>query len=173
VIADLDASPERGPRPTMLASESARRVEDALRALGAPYVGAAARGHGCFVSLAADEPGMDALAGLLAARPPAGLVVAHLPARLWRQALELELPGLAGALLRIDLPAGRALAALVVADLGQRGLAVRVASRPLGRVASRRARAGLEPGGEGSRRSRRLLGGLLPDLAGATGARIG
>ena len=74
--------------------------------------------------------------------------------------------GHARGLLRADLPSDRPLAALAVAELRERRLAARVAPRPLGRVASRRAMAGLETGGAVARRVRRLARGLV----GRTGA---
>ena len=53
-----------------------------------------------------------------------------------------------------------------MAELRERRLAARVAPRPLGRVASRRAMAGLETGGAVAKRVRRLARGLV----GRTGA---
>jgi hypothetical protein len=59
-------------------------------------------------------------------------------------------------LLRADLPEDRSLAALAVRELRHRGIRVKIAARPLGRVAARRALAGIEPGGASTRRLARL-----------------
>jgi hypothetical protein len=64
-------------------------------------------------------------------------------------------------LLRAELPAQRSLAALAAIELRDAGLRVRIAGRALGRVASRRALAGIDPGGDASRRCARLARGLL------------
>jgi soluble lytic murein transglycosylase-like protein len=64
-------------------------------------------------------------------------------------------------LLRADLAEDRPLAALAVIELRERRLGVRVASRPLGLVASRRALAGLEIGGGAASRIARLARGLF------------
>ena len=58
-------------------------------------------------------------------------------------------------------PTDRALAALAVIELRDAASPVRVASRPLGLVASRRALAGLEIGGGAARRVARLARGLF------------
>ena len=96
----------------------------------------------------------------------------HLPARLWPLALEQGGLRPRAGLLRADLPTDRALAALAVAELRERRLPARVAARPLGRVASRRAVAGLEVGGAAATRVGRLARGLL-GRAGAPAAERG
>jgi Transglycosylase SLT domain/D-alanyl-D-alanine carboxypeptidase len=155
---------ERGRGPTMLASAPARELEEGLREAGFERV--AARGRLCWLGLPGTVEALGELPRVLAAVPAASLAVVHLPARLWP--LALEEPGLRprAGLLRADLPSDRPLAALAVAELRERRLAVRVASRPLGRVASRRAMAGLETGGAVARRVGRLARGLV----GRTGA---
>ena len=70
-------------------------------------------------------------------------------------------------LLRADLAEDRPLVALAVIELRERRLPVRVASRPLGLVASRRALAGLEVGGGSARRVSRLARGLAGPHHGA------
>ena len=75
------------------------------------------------------------------------------------------------ALLRADLPRQRPLAALAVGELRRAGLRVRIASRAPGRVATRRAISGIDPGGDCARRSRRLARGLLPPGDGRPGPR--
>ena len=68
----------------------------------------------------------------------------------------------AGLLICAELPRQRSLAALVVVEAMGAGARVRVVSRPPGRVAARRALAGIEPGGDATRRFGRyatVLGG--------------
>jgi hypothetical protein len=150
---------ERGRGPTMLASAPARELEEGLREAGFDRV--AARGRLCWLGLPATGEALGELPRVLAAVPAASVAVVHLPARLWPLALEKrDLRPRAG-LLRADLPSDRALAALAVTELRERRLAARIASRPLGRVASRRALAGLETGGAVARRVRRLARGLV------------
>src|SRR5204862_7176760 len=87
--------------------------------------------------------------------PTQGVAVAHLPAGLWQPALEGSISRPAAALLRADLPGDRSLTAMTVIELRAQGIPVRVASRPLGRVAARSARAGLEAGGAAPQRTQR------------------
>ncbi len=149
---------ERGRRPTMLASAPARELEERLREAGSERV--AARGRLCWLGLPATEGALEGLAPILAAVPAGSTAIVHLPAPLWPLALEARLLRPQAALLRADLPADRPLAALAVGELRERRLPVRVASRPLGRVASRRALAGLEVGGAVARRVGRIARGL-------------
>jgi hypothetical protein len=173
LLVALEDEPRRRPG-TLLAAPEARRLEVRLR--GGGFETASARGHLCQVSLPAGPEALDSLAPIrdLAGE---GLVVFHLPARLWPAALELGCAGLRAGLLRARLPRDRSLAALVVGELRSRGLRARVATRPLGRVAARRALAGLDPGGAASQRVRRMARGLtgeqgqaLPAMLGASGA---
>jgi hypothetical protein len=157
LLAELGS--ERGRGPTMLASASARELEEGLREIGLERV--AARGRLCWLGLPANAEALGELPRVLAAMPAASLAIMHLPARLWPLALEQpDLRPRAG-LLRADLPSDRPLAALAVAELRERRLAARVASRPLGRVASRRATAGLETGGAVAKRVGRLARGVI------------
>jgi hypothetical protein len=105
--------------------------------------------------------GLDRLAALVAAPLPASLVIAHLAERDWPRALSH--PGIPaqGGLLQADLPGDRALVALAVGELHDHGLRARVAGRPLGRIAARRALTGIEPGGAVSRRARRFARSFL------------
>jgi hypothetical protein len=157
LLAEVGAERQRG--PTMLASTKARELEEELRRHGFEWV--AARGRLCWLGISADDR-LDELRRALdvasAAQPP--IAVGHLPTRLWQTALAE--PGLKprGALIRADLPGERALTAMAVIELRERRLAARVASRPLGRVASRRALAGLETGGAAGRRVARIARGL-------------
>ena len=138
----------------MLASAAARELEDAVRALGADFAAAAARGHLCQLAIAGDD-GLDRVAELLAARIPAALVIVHLPQAMWSEAVADRRLGARAGLLQADLPADRALVALAVRELHERGMRAKVAGRPLGRVGARRALAGIEPGGAVSARAAR------------------
>jgi hypothetical protein len=162
LLADLDP-PERPRGPTMVASAAAWELEEALRGLAPAFAGAAARGHLCYLALTA-EGAFDVLGELLEARPPAARVFAHLPETMWADAIDRDLGASAG-LLQADLPSDRALVALAVRELHERGLRARVAGRPLGRVAARRALAGIDPGGAASRRAARLARGLIASTA--------
>jgi hypothetical protein len=147
---------ERGRGPTMLAADSAREVERRLREAG---LEAAARGRLAWLRLEGEDWPERLRLGLEAAEPLRAALV-HLPPTGFRAALEAEAPAAGAALLRADLPAQRSLAALAVVELRSAGLRVRVAARPPGRVAARRALAGIDPGGEASHRAARLARGL-------------
>jgi Transglycosylase SLT domain/D-alanyl-D-alanine carboxypeptidase len=155
LVAELGASGRRG--ATMLASGASRELEDALRSAG---LEAAARGRVCWVGLGSGEEALAALARAVELLPAGGLTVANVPAALWQPALGGSVQWPVAALLRADLPGDRSLTAMTVIELRARGLPVRVASRPLGRVAARRALAGLEAGGVASQRSARLAHGI-------------
>ena len=162
LLAELGA--ERGRGPTMLASAPARELEERLRQIG--YERVAARGRLCWVGLGGTEEALtEDLPRTLEAVPAACVAIVHLPARLWPLALEQRSMRRRAGLLRADLPTDRALVALAVAELRERRLPVRVAVRPLGRVASRRAVAGLETGGSAAKRIGRLARGLVARAA--------
>jgi hypothetical protein len=156
LIAELGAGGGRG--PTMLAAATARDLEDALRAKGFDRV--AARGRLCWLGLEASVDALGELRRAVDSLPEPAVAIAHLPAELWQRALNggVQLPS--AALLRADLPRDRSLAAMSVIELRARGIPVRVAARAPGRVASRRALAGLEAGGSASHRAGRLARGL-------------
>lgn len=156
----VDAAPPERPRgPTLLASSTARELEDHLRAAGGGWEAAAARGHLCYLPLRGKEP-TDRVAELLRADPPASVVLVHVRQQAWPDAVADPRLRARAALMRAELPADRALAALAVRELRQRGIAVKVVTRPLGRVASRRALAGIDPTGAASRRAARLARAL-------------
>ncbi len=148
---------EHGRGPTMLASESARELERALRDRG---LDAAARGRLTWLRLGERDGWLERFGLAVDIAGPQCPVVVHLPAVEWRRALACDAVGATAALLRAELPSQRALAALVVADLGGAGIRVRVATRAPGRVSARRALAGIDPGGAAAERSRRLARGL-------------
>jgi hypothetical protein len=154
LLAELGSERDRG--PTMLAADSARKLEHRLREAG---LGAAARGRVTWMRLEGDD-WLERLQRGLDAAGPLRAALVHLPPTAFRAALDDGAPAAVGALLRADLPAQRPLAALAVAELGAAGMRVRIASRAPGRVAARRALAGIEPGGDASRRAQRLARGL-------------
>lgn len=134
----------RAPRPTLLASAAAQRLEERLAA-HLPRVRVAARGQVCHLAVPADEEGLRAAAAAVAVARGA-LAVLHLPQLLFRAALAVDL-GVrpTGVLLRADVAADRALLALVVRDLLDRCLDVAVLKSRLGWVSERRALFGVLP----------------------------
>lgn len=151
----------RAPRPTLIASAAAQKLEERLRA-HLPEARVAARGQVCHLAVAADREGLDAAAAAVdVARD--SQVVLHLPPQLLQAALTEPALRPTGVLLRADLPADRALVALAARDLLDSGLTVGVLKRRLGWVAERRALFGVlpagSPGGLPERLSRRLCGG--------------
>jgi len=128
----------RVPRPTLIASASAHRLEERLAAR-LPALRPAARGEVCHLSVAADEDGLAA-AGTAVMVARGGLAVVHVAPELLQSLLEAPgAPRPDAALLRADLKATRPLVALAVDDLLRRGLRVAVLKRRLGWVAERRA----------------------------------
>jgi hypothetical protein len=156
LVAELGAGGGRG--PTMLAAASARELEDALRADGFDRV--AARGRLCWLGLDASDDALGELGRAVDALPEHAVAIAYLPPGLWQRALNGGVQRPSAALLRADLPRDRSLTAISAIELRARGIPVRVAARAPGRVASRRALAGLEAGGSASHRAGRLARGL-------------
>ena len=150
----------RPPRPTLLASAAAQRLEERL-AGHLPRARVAARGQVCHLAVPGDAAGLvSASAAVTVAR--GRLAVVHLPAARVQPLLAgPEGPRASGALLRADLATDRALVALLTRDLIDRGLRVAVLKRRLSWVAERRALFGvLAPdsvGGLGERSLRNLL----------------
>lgn len=151
----------RAPRPTLIASAAAQKLEERLRA-HLPQVRVAARGQICHLVVSVDPEGLDiALAAAAVARGMTAAV--HVPPQLLQTALGAESKlRPSGVLLRADLREDRALVALTARDLIERGLAVGVLKRRLGWVAERRALFGAlppgSPGGLPERLVRRLFG---------------
>lgn len=146
LLVDLGGRP---PRPTLVASASARVLEERLVAR-LPEARVAARGQVCHLAPSAEPDGFaTAAAAVTVAR--GGLAVVHVPAAELQALLsDPAAPRLTGALLRADLGVDRALLALVVRDLLTRGLVVAVLKRRLGWVTERRALFGaLGPDGDG------------------------
>ena len=129
----------RPPRPTLLASAVAQRLEERLAA-HLPGARIAARGQICQLAVAAEPEGFEAAsAALTVARD--SLAVLHLPAARLQDALAGfgSCPGPSGVLLRAEIGRDRALLALAVRDLLDRDLAVGVLKQRLGWVVERRA----------------------------------
>lgn len=154
----------RRPRPTLVASAGARELEERL-AVHLPRLGTASRGQICQLAVPGDA---DGLRGACAALPLVrdSAAVLHLPPGLLHDALGE--PGLrpAAALLRADLASDRALTALAVRGLLERGLLVRVLKRPLAWLPARRALFGAlppeAPGGLPPRLRESLLESRIP-----------
>jgi hypothetical protein len=147
------------PRPTLIASAAAQQLEERLGA-HLPAARVAARGQVCHLAPGADPEGLDsAAAAVTVARESCAVI--HLPPELLQEAVAH--PGLrpSAVLLRAELQDDRALVALVVRDLLQRGLVAGVLKRRLSWVAERRALFGAlsagSPGGLSERMVRRLV----------------
>jgi hypothetical protein len=149
----------RVPRPTLIASASAHRLEERLAAR-LPTLRPAARGEVCHLSVTADEDGLVA-AGIAVTIARGGLAVVHVSPDLLQPLLDMTgAPRPDAALLRADLEEARPLVALAVDDLLRRGLRVAVLKRRLGWVAERRAgfgALGSDSGGLPELLLRRLL----------------
>jgi len=133
----------RSPRPTLLASAAAQRLEERLVA-HLPEARVAARGHVCHLAVAADPDGFDlALAAATVSRE--GPRVVHVDAARVEPFLDVAADVLSGVLLRADLPRDRALLALAVPGMLARVAAVAVLKHRLAWVAERRALFGSLP----------------------------
>jgi hypothetical protein len=139
----------RAPRPTLLASTAAHRLEERLVA-HLPAARVAARGQACHLAVAADPDGLAAASAAVTVARGA-LAVLHIPPALLQPLLAERLgPEPSGVLLRADIAADRPLLALAVRDLIARDLAVAVLKQRLSWVAERRALFGsLAPGAAG------------------------
>lgn len=149
--ADLDLAPllvDVGggpPRPTLIASAAARKLEERVRA-HLPEGRVAARGQVCHLGVAADPEGLDLASAAATLGREAGTVV-HLPSEVLHEVLGSSAWSPSGVLLRADLGEDRALVALAVRDLLGRGLETAVLKRRLAWVAERRALFGVLPAG--------------------------
>jgi hypothetical protein len=145
----------KSPRPALLASAAAQKLEERLGA-HLPDFMAAARGQVCHMAVPAAQEGLDAAAAAVTAARGTTAVI-HVPPGLLQPILdELRLRP-SGVLLRADLAEDRSLAALAVRDLIARGLAVAVLKQRLGWVAERRALFGALPPGTPGGLSQRLV----------------
>ncbi len=139
----IDLSGSRPPRASLIATPGARSLEERLAA-HMPDAAVASRGRLCQLTLSPDGEGVEQIpAALPLARESAAIV--HLPPRLWTQALAHPQIPATGALLRADLTRDRALTALAVRDLHDRGVRAVVHKRPLFRFAARAALLGALP----------------------------
>ena len=149
----------RVPRPTLIASASAHRLEEKL-ATRLPALRPAARGEVCHLAVAADDEGLAA-AGTAVTVARGGLAVVHIAPDLLQPLLDtVAAPRPDAALLRADLGGSRPLVALAVEDLQGRGLRAAVLKRRLGWVTERRAgfgALGSDSGGLPEPLLRRLL----------------
>lgn len=165
IVLDLrpDARPARG---TVFASASARELEEACRVSAS--VRGAARGRLCF---ATPEPavGRDpttTLDDVLEGGFGADLVVAICEPADFRPLLAAAAGRRRSVLVKGRPGADRPLIALLAAELRAAGIPFKAWLPAMGVVGSRRARAGLEPGGESGRRALRLARALVPRRAG-------
>ena len=136
----------RAPRPAVLASAAAQKLEERLGA-HLPELKVAARGQLCHLAVSGDSGGLDsAAAAVTVAR--GGRAVLHLPPELLGEALE-DRSGLrpSGVLLRADLAPDRSLVALAYRGLLDEGQAVGILKRRLGWMTERRALFGALPAG--------------------------
>ena len=144
--------------PTLLASSQAREIERSLRDTG---LQAASRGHICTLSLdlvQMEEIGVEALVELAGiSRVVFSLGADGIHETIFRihEAVH-PLSGLASLLL-LDLPQERSLGALIAAEMLSAGIAIKVTRVRPGLVASRRALAGVTPGGQTERYAERVV----------------
>jgi hypothetical protein len=158
LLIDVGGKP---PRPALLASAAAQKLEERLGA-HLPDFRAAARGQVCHLAVPAGQEGLDAAAAAVTVARGSAAVI-HVPPEVLQPVLDGLRPRPSGVLLRADLVEDRPLAALAVRDLVARDFAVAVLKQRLSWVAERRALFGAlppgTPGGLPQRLVRRL--GLL------------
>lgn len=153
LLIDVDG---RAPRPTLLASAAAQKLEERLAA-HLPHLRAAARGQVCHLAVPADPEGLDAASAAVTAARGATAVL-HVPPELLQEVVEGS-SGIrpSGVLLRADLEQDRALVALAARELMTRGLAVAVLKRRLSWMVERRALFGVLPPGSAGGLSAQLV----------------
>jgi len=155
LLIDVGGKP---PRPALLASAAAQKLEERLGA-HLPDFRAAARGQVCHLAAPAGQEGLDAAAAAVTVARGSAAVI-HVPPEMLQPVLDELRPRPSGVLLRADLVEDRPLAALAVRDLVARDFAVAVLKQRLGWVAERRALFGAlppgSPGGLPQRLVRRL-----------------
>jgi hypothetical protein len=157
LLIDVGGKP---PRPALLASAAAQRLEGRLNAHLVERK-AAARGQVCHLEVPADPEGLKIAAAAVAVARGVTCVL-HVPPHLLQEALA-DSAGLrpSGVLLRADLPSDRPLVALAVRDLLSRGFGVGVLKRRLSWVVERRALFGALPAGSPGGLPDRLVQRLL------------
>lgn len=149
----------RPPRPTLVASSGARELEERLT-VHLPELRVASRGATCHLAMPEDTERIERLPAVLPLVREA-VAVLHMPPALFQDVLHARGVEPSGVLLRADLDSDRALTALAVRELHQRGSLVRVLKRPLTWVPARRALFGVlppdAPGGLSPRLRKSLL----------------
>lgn len=157
LLVDLDDG--RPPRPSLIATAGARKLEERLAA-HMLEAAVASRGRLCQLTLPAVAASLDRIAAALPlARESAAIL--HLPPELLRPILaEPRIPATA-ALLRADLDTDRALTALVVRDLIERGLRVAALKHRPSWLLGQAALLGILPADDRAP-FRRLLDSRLP-----------
>lgn len=157
----------RAPRPlrgTLLASPAARQLESV--AGGVLDLRPAARGRICFASPkgeAFDAP--EVVEELADPLLPAPLIACVCDPVDFRAVLASAPEGERAALVRALPGADRSLLALLVGELRAERIPVKAWTSPIGTIPSRRALAGLEPGGATGRRAARFAGALASTRA--------
>lgn len=143
----IDLRQDRSPRPSLIATAAARELEERLVA-HRPAAAVTSRGHFCHLALSANESGIEQI---LAALPIVreSVAVIHLPQRLLQPLLDEIRIRPSGTMLRADLGIDRALTALAVRDLIERGIRVTVLKRPIGWLVARAALLGMLVGDGG------------------------
>jgi hypothetical protein len=149
----------RPPRPALLASGAAQKLEERLAA-HLPDMRVAARGQVCHLAVSAEAEGIEVAATAITVARGAPAVL-RVPPQLLQATVAGE-SGLrpTGVLLRADLERDRPLVALAVRDLLGRDLAVAVLKQRLSWVAERRAFFGALPAGAPGGLPQRLIGRL-------------
>jgi len=143
----VDSQAESRRRPTLVSSVPARELESRLAAA----VPAVARGTLCAVAVS--ERHLADTLDLCRAACASSLVV-HVRPELWRELIDGDEAD--AAVLRADPRAARSLTAMAASDLISAGVPTGVITRAPGVVATRRALAGIEPGGNLGARSARF-----------------
>jgi hypothetical protein len=149
----------RPPRPTLVASAGARELEERL-AGHLPRLRAASRGQTCHLAVPDDPEAFEAVRAALPLIRDSVAVV-HLPPGRLQEALADTGLRAGGAILRADLDQDRALTALAVRELVDRGLRTKVLRAPQAWVAARRALFGVLPPTTPGGLSPRLVESLL------------
>ena len=150
----------RAPRPALLASAAAQKLEERLLAR-LPELRVAARGQVCHLAVPAVREGLVAAAAAGDVARGAAMVL-HVPPHLLEEAVSVGADlRPTGVLLRCDFPEDRPLLALAVRGLMLRGLTVGVLKQRLSWVAERRALFGALPAGAPGGLSERLAARLL------------
>ncbi|HVX32586.1 MAG TPA: hypothetical protein VHA80_05535 [Solirubrobacterales bacterium] len=135
------------PRPTLLASAAAKRIEDRLAA-ALPGAAVGARGGVCHAAVRTDPAGIASLGAALDLLPRTAIVV-HCEQEGLRSLMGAPVASrIAAALILSEPGIGRALAAPLLFELLDRGLAVALMARRQDWVAERRAMFGALPAGE-------------------------